>query len=184
MVYWGSLEGRYTNRQKETLMANAKEAVEEGTKAVVIKPDLTKYHKGVSGSGKKTMNCGDEIAAALDGFTVEEIRSVASKMTDVSQKDLEAKYEHLNVGMQIMNLRNRIRGAVNKLDKAHEGDKAVVAGLPTLTLYTEKGAAAVTKRRAADAKAKADREAKAAAAAKAKADKPAKASKKTAKKAA
>lgn len=182
MVYWGSLEGWYTNRQKEILMANAKEAVEEGTKEVRIKPDLEKYVNGVSGSGKKTKNCGDAIAEALDGFTVEEIRSVASKMTDTPAKELEAKYEHLNVGMQIMNLRNRIRGAVNKLDKAHEGDSKVVAGIPTLKLYTEKGAAAVTKRRAVAAKAAEDRAAKAEANAKAKATKAA--SKKTDKKAA
>jgi len=153
-------------------MANAK--AEEETKEVRIKPDLEKYVNGVSGSGKKTKNCGDEIATALDGFTVEEIRAVASKLTDTSQKDLEAKYAHLNVGMQIMNLRNRIRGAVNKLDKAHEADKAVVAGLPTLALICEKGQAAVTKRRAAQAKAAEDRAAKAEANAREKAAKEAK----------
>jgi len=153
-------------------MANAKE--DEGTKEVRIKPDLEKYVNGVSGSGKKTKNCGDAIAEALDGFTVEEIRAVASKMTDTTQKDLEAKYEHLNVGMQIMNLRNRIRGAVNKLDKAHEADNAVPAGLVQLGYEVEKGQAAVAKRRAAAAKAKEDREAKAAKNAEAKAAKPAK----------
>lgn len=159
-------------------MADAKEGTEE--KEVRIKPDLEKYVNGVSGSGKKTKNCGDEIAAALDGFTVEEIRAVASKMTDVTQKELEAKYAHLNVGMQIMNLRNRIRGAVNKLDKAHEADKAVVPGLKTLAYETEKGQAAVTKRRAAQAKDKADREAKAEKNAEAKAAKEAKGKKKAA----
>lgn len=145
------------------------DAKEEGPKEVRIKPDLEKYVNGVSGSGKKTKNCGDEIAQALDGFTVEEIRAVASKMTDTPVKELTAKYEHLNVGMQIMNLRNRIRGAVNKLDKAHEADKAVVPGLKTLGYETEKGQAAVTKRRATAAAAKKDREAKAEANAKAKA---------------
>ena len=163
-------------------MANAKEeVVEEGTKEVRIKPDLEKYVNGVSGSGKKTKNCGDEIAAALDGFTADEIRAVASKMTDTPVKDLEAKYSHLNVGMQIMNLRNRIRGAVNKLDKAHEADKAVVAGIPTLKLETQGGQAAVTKRRAASAKAAEDKAAKAE---KAAADKAAKEAAKPAAKAA
>jgi hypothetical protein len=150
-------------------MANAK--AEEETKEVRIKPDLEKYVNGVSGSGKKTKNCGDPVAEALDGFTVEEIRSVASRMCDIPVKELTEKYEHLNVGMQIMNLRNRIRGAVNKLDKGHEADKAVVAGLPTLALETEKGQAAVAKRRAAAAKAADERAAKAAAKAK---EKPAK----------
>ena len=86
-----------------------------------------------------------------------------------------------------MNLRNRIRGAVNKLDAAHEKDKAVVAGLPTLELLCEKGRSAVAKRADDAAKAAAKKEAASAAkaalknAAKATAKK---ASKKKAKKAA
>lgn len=131
---------------------------EQEAKPVSIKPDLTKYHSGVSGSGKKTKNCGDDIAAALDGFTLDEVLAVASKLTDVTQKELRAKYEHLNTGMQIMNLRNRIRGAVAKLNKAHEADASVQSGSVHLTLETEKGTAAVAKRREAAATAKAARE--------------------------
>jgi hypothetical protein len=147
---------------------------EEAVKAVVIKPDLTKYVNGVSGSGKKTKRANDPIAEALDGFTVEEVATVAANMCDVPAKDLLAKYEHLNVGMQRMNLGNRIRGAVAKLDKAHEGDKKVVAGLPTLNTLCAKGQAAVAKRKASAAKTREDREAKAAKNAEAKAKKDAK----------
>lgn len=143
----------------------------EEVKAVVIKPDLTKYVNGVSGSGKKTKRANDPIAEALDGFTVEEVAAVASSMCDVPAKELLAKYEHLNVGMQRMNLGNRIRGAVAKLDKAHEADKAVVPGLKTLAINCEKGQAAVAKRTAAATKAREDREAKAAKNAEAKAKK-------------
>jgi hypothetical protein len=123
--------------------ANAAEEVEG---AVRIKPDLEKYVNGVSGSGKRTKNCGDDVAQITDGFTVEELAAVTSKMRDIPANDLLDKYDHLNVGMQAMNLRNLIRGAVTKLDKAHEDDKAVVAGIPTLKLLGEKGQAAVTKR--------------------------------------
>jgi hypothetical protein len=158
---------------------------DQEAKAVEIKPNLEKYVDGVSASGKKTKNCGDPIAAAVDGFTVEEIRAVASKMTDVTQKDLEAKYAHLNVGMQIMNLRNRIRGAVNALDKAHEKDNAVVPGLEALKLHCEKGRAAANKRADAATKEKAAKEAEAAKKAEEKAAKAAaKPAKKKAKKAA
>lgn len=153
--------------------AAQKEEVEEG--GVRIKPDLTKYVNGVSASGKKTKNCGDAVAIATDGFTVEELARVASKLRDVTAKSLIEKYAHLNIGMQAMNIRNLIRGGVTKLDKAHEADNAVVAGEATLALECEKPQAAVAKRNAAADKARADREAKAAAKAEAKAKDEAKA---------
>ena len=161
--------GWYTNRQKEKLMANAKDEVEEGTKEVRIKPDLEKYVNGVSASGKKTKNCGDEVAVATGGFSVGELVSVASKLRDIPAKELVAKYEHLNVGMQAMNLRNLIRGGVSQLNKAHEGDNAVVSGTPTLALLCEKPQAAAAKRAVTAQKAADDRKAKAEANAKAKA---------------
>ena len=159
-------------------MADAKEGTEE--KEVRIKPDLEKYVNGVSASGKKTKNCGDDVAVATDGFTIEELARVASRLRDIPAKELIAKYEHLNVGMQAMNLRNLIRGGVTKLDKMNEADKAVVAGLPTLKIECEKPQAAVAKRGAAAVKVKEDREAKAAKNAEAKAAKEAKGKKKAA----
>lgn len=149
------------------------EANEE--KAVRIKPDLEKYVNGVSGSGKKTKRTNDPVAEALDGFTVEEVANVAARMCDIPAKDLIAKYAHLNVGMQRMNLGNRIRGAVAKLDKAHESDKQVVPGLKTLAIECEKPRQAVAKRRAEAAKAAEEREAKVKAKADAKAKSEAKA---------
>lgn len=149
----------------------AKEKEVEVEKEVRVKPNLENYVNGVSASGKKTKNCGDDVAVATDGFSVEELASVASKLRDIPAKELIAKYAHLNVGMQAMNLRNLIRGGVSKLDKAHEADKAVVAGIPTLKLECVKPQEAVIKRNEVAAKAKADRETKAAANAEAKAKK-------------
>ncbi len=134
---------------------------EAEVKEVRIKPKLENYVSGVSGSGKRTKNCGDDIAAALDGFTLEEVQKVASKMRDIPVKELAAKYEHLNVGQQRMNLGNLIRGAVAKLDKAHDKDKAVVPGLKTLKIECDPFADAVSKRTKAAATAKAEREKKA-----------------------
>ncbi len=148
-------------------MANAKK--EEAVKEVRIKPKLENYVTGVSGSGKRTKNCGDEIASALDGFTLEEVQKVASEMRDIPVKDLSEKYAHLNIGQQRMNLGNLIRGAVAKLDKAHDKDKAVVPGLKTLKVLCDPFAGAVAKRTKAAADAKAVREAKAAKSAEAKA---------------
>ena len=159
------------------------EVKEEGTKEVRIKPKLENYVNGVSGSGKRTKNCNDDIAQAVDGFTLEEIQKVVSKMRDIPVKELSEKYAHLNVGMQIMNLRNLIRGAVSKLDKAHDKDKAVVAGLKTLKIECDPFAGAVKTRNKTAADAKAAREKKAEENAKAKA-KAAEAKAKEAKKAA
>lgn len=142
----------------------------EEQKEVRIRPNLENYVDGVSGSGKRTKNCGDDVAQLTNGFTLDELYAVTSKMTEITQKDLKEKYGDLNPGMQAMNLRNRIRGAVGKLDKAHEADNKVVAGVPTLKLETQKGRDAVAKRAAAaEAEAKkkaAEREAKAEAKAK------------------
>lgn len=143
-------------------------AEKEEAKEVRVKPNLETYVTGVSGSGKKTKRSDDPVAQALDGFTVEETANVAARLCDIPAKDLLAKYAHLNVGMQRMNLGNRIRGAVAKLDKAHEADKAVVPGLKTLGIECAKGQEAVTKRRDAQAKTKKEREDKAAANKKAK----------------
>jgi len=142
---------------------------EAEVKEVRIKPKLENYVNGVSGSGKRTKNCGDEIAQALDGFTLEEVRKVASDMRDIPVKELVAKYEHLNDGQIRMNLGNLIRGAVGKLDKAHDKDKAVVPGLKTLKVHCDPFAGAVKARNKAAADAKAAREKKAADNAKAKA---------------
>ena len=121
-------------------MANAKE--ESAPKEVRVKPDLSKYVKGVSGSGKKTMRTNDHVAESLDGFTLDD------------------------VGMQRMNLGNRIRGAIAKQDKAREKDKSVASGAKLLEVACEKPRAAAASRAKAAAKKKADAEAKAAAKAK------------------
>jgi len=135
---------------------------ENEVKEVRIKPDLEKYVNGVSGSGKRTKRADNPVSEALDGFTVQETAQVAQGMGIAKAAELLEKYAHLNVGMQKMNIANLIRGAVTKLDKAHEADKAVVPGLKTLAINCEKGQAAVAKRRDAAAKAKEEREAKAA----------------------
>jgi colicin import membrane protein len=151
---------------------NAKQEVAEttSTSEVRIKPDLTNYVKGVSGTGKKTMRINDATAIALEGLNIEEVYAVASGLLDVKVPKLQAKYGHLNVGMQRMNLGNRIRGAVTKQDKAHEADNKVASGGKLLEIACEKPRAAAAKRLAAADKAKAEK-AKAAAEAKAKADK-------------
>lgn len=87
---------------------------EEGVRLNFTKID--EYVTGVSGSGKRTKNNGDDVAQAVDGFNLEELEIVATKL-GIELND----YSHLNYGMQVMNTRNRIRGAVNGLEKEEEG---------------------------------------------------------------
>lgn len=149
-------------------MANAKEG-KDAPKEVRVKPDLSKYVKGVSGSGKKTMRTNDLVAASLDGFTLDEVYAVAQELTETAAKELHARYDHLNVGMQRMNLGNRIRGAIAKQDKAREKDKSVANGAKLLEVACTKPRAAADSR--AKAKAVKAKEAEAKAAAKAKEEK-------------
>lgn len=151
----------YTGHSTTTTARRRKPMAEAEEKEVRIRPNLEKYVKGVSGSGKRTLRANDPVAEALDGFTLDEVYAVASKMTEITQKDLKEKYGHLNIGMQRMNLGNRIRGAVAKLDKAHAEDNKVASGLATLELECRKPREAVAKRAAEAAKAAKEREAKA-----------------------
>jgi hypothetical protein len=86
-----------------------------------VSPDTTKYQKTKAASGGASMNNGDAVAQALNGATLDETYRLAAKALGETQKALKEKYEHLNEGMQRMNLGNRIRGAVAKMEKAEEG---------------------------------------------------------------
>ena len=142
-------------------MADKNENVEneEGVRLHFNKID--EYVSGVSGSGKRTKNNGDEVAQAVDGFDLEELEVVAGKL-GIELPD----YSHLNYGMQVMNTRNRIRGAVNKLEKAEEGsgyaalDKAITKKLRTqVEKRLAQLAAEAEERKAAREAAKAEKEA-------------------------
>ena len=108
----------------EVVAVEAVEAVEaaveapvEATDKITIKPDLEKYTKAKSSTGAASMHNGDVIATELAGATVREVSEVAVKLT--GNEELETKYNHLNIGQQRMNLGNRIRGMISKIDKAN-----------------------------------------------------------------
>lgn len=65
-----------------------------------------------SASGHSTMDNGDEIAKQLRGADLETVYSKAAKILGESVKELQARYGHLNAGMQRMNLGNRMRAAM------------------------------------------------------------------------
>jgi len=142
---------------------------------VRIEIPTEKYVKAKAASGAVSRHNGDVVAASLEGLTIDEVYALASEVTEVSVGDLHAKYGHLNVGQQRMNLGNRVRGVVGKMnracDKAADAkvDAPHVTGDEYLTQLAEPFRDAVAYRAEAEAKAKAERDAERAAKAEAKA---------------
>lgn len=80
----------------------------------LINADLTRYEvsdKIKTASGRKAVDTADAVAKKLRGCDLSEAYKLASEVTGEAQTALRRKYEHLNPGMQRMNLGNRIRGA-------------------------------------------------------------------------
>jgi hypothetical protein len=69
-------------------------------------------HEAKTASGRPYVDIDDEVANLLRGETLEEIYTMTAEKLKVSRDSLIAKYEHLNVGMQRMNLGNRLRKAM------------------------------------------------------------------------
>jgi len=74
--------------------------------------DLSKYEsfKNVrTASGRPSIDVNDQVASKLRGKTLDEVYEVAAKVLDLGEGELRNKYDHLNPGMQRMNLGNRMR---------------------------------------------------------------------------
>jgi len=78
----------------------------------LIPANIEEYTKAKTAAGNSSLHCGDEVAGKLAGRTLDEAYALAAKATGQTVKDLQKKYGHLNVGMQRMNLGNKIRGAL------------------------------------------------------------------------
>jgi hypothetical protein len=149
-------------------------STEEGVR---VRPDISNYQKARASSGALSHHNGDPVATAVEGATPEEVYSLAASVLEVDVSELEDKYKHLNIGMQRMNLGNRMRGVVNKLNKAEEGSgdayiTEMASGLRETIDAREQAAAEAKAKLEAEkqAKAKAKEEAVAKAAAKAEAE--------------
>lgn len=73
--------------------------------------DLSNYVKVKTAAGNTSLSNGDELAKKLQGKDIEDVYRMAAKALDLTVKDLKSRYSHLNVGMQRMNLGNRMRAA-------------------------------------------------------------------------
>ncbi len=75
--------------------------------------DISGYEKVKNASGHTSYDNGDDVATKLRGKTLDEVYAHAAKTLKEPEKDLRAKYKHLNPGMQRMSLGNRMRKVVN-----------------------------------------------------------------------
>lgn len=62
--------------------------------------------------GNPSVNNGDEVATKLIGKDLDQVYAMAAKTLKVDESELRGQYQHLNVGMQRMNLGNRMRKAL------------------------------------------------------------------------
>jgi hypothetical protein len=81
----------------------------------VLKAYAPQYHRDKekkTASGNVSVDCGDELAARLRGKSLDDVYAFAAKALKEPEADLRKQYKHLNVGMQRMNLGNRVRAAL------------------------------------------------------------------------
>lgn len=72
--------------------------------------NFDKYVSNTTASGNKSYDSGDAVAAKLRGLSIGDVYDTAAAKLGVSVRTLKDKYSHLNLGMQRMNLANRMRG--------------------------------------------------------------------------
>lgn len=72
------------------------------------------YQRVPDKKGKVHVCNGDGVAQLLLNKEINEIYEIVAKKTGIAEKELRAKYHTLNLGMQRMNLGNRLRKVLSK----------------------------------------------------------------------
>lgn len=82
----------------------------------LLNPRPEKYVRGLGLTvyGNRTIDIDDKVAKMLRGTDLKEMYAIAAKALGTSARSLKAQYSHLNIGMQRMNLGNRMRKALRK----------------------------------------------------------------------
>jgi hypothetical protein len=76
--------------------------------------DLSDYQAVKSAGGNSSLDCGDGVAKQLRGMDLEDVyKEYARVFGKDDAAAMRKRYAELNVGMQRMNLGNRIRAAAN-----------------------------------------------------------------------
>ena len=142
----------------------------------LIKIKRENYVSTRTSTGGKSLHNNDDVAQGLAGLNIDELYQIAGKFLAFPMKvakaaiedidELQEAYSKLNVGMQRMNLGNRIRARVTKIDvEIAKADAAAVkdgkepkvskSGADKLTGILSPFVKAAAKREADAAKAKA-----------------------------
>ena len=90
---------------------------------VRLKPDHSRYGHAVKADGKKSYDNGDKTATFLRTCSLERSYALVVAFGMADQHD---KYEHLNKGMQRMNLGNKLRGVLQR-EKFDNFEDAITA---------------------------------------------------------
>ncbi len=152
---------------REEAAARRRELIQAGEDPRLVKPDLTRYtiHKEQkTASGRPAIDTDDEIARELRGLDLLETYSKAATVLGIPEEQLRAQYEHLNPGMQRMNLGNRIRGHLRGAEARKLREEAKAKREALAAEAKAKREAEQATKEAAKAAAKAEREAAKAAA--------------------
>lgn len=78
---------------------------------------------------RRLIDNGDPIATKLRGLDLDAVYALCAKETETPEKELRERYQHLNVGMQRMNLGNKLRGG-KKEPKVKKAKAPKVAKAP------------------------------------------------------
>lgn len=95
------------------------------TTGTVVRPNTENYTKIKTASGNSSLHNGDVVASTLASLTLGETFQAAVAMGVEPKKEFDTlgqQYGHLNLGMQRMNLGNRIRGIIAQLNKGNAKD--------------------------------------------------------------
>lgn len=95
------------------VIARAKKPIEERLNGVVYAGYLPQYEAYATtmrdGTVRRSIDKGDDVAHLLRGLSLEQVYAAVAKEAGQSTKTLVARFEHLNPGMQRMNLGNMLR---------------------------------------------------------------------------
>jgi len=97
--------------------AREKMPIEQRKNGIVPAVYLPRYVKTKLANGGSCLDNGDSVASHLRGLELGEVYELVADKLGCSEKELMARYGHLNPGQQRMNLGNRLRGFYKQLER-------------------------------------------------------------------
>lgn len=97
--------------------AREKMPIDQRKNGIVPAVYLPRYVKTKLANGGSCLDNGDSVASHLRGLELGEVYELVADKLGCSEKELMARYGHLNPGQQRMNLGNRLRGFYKQLER-------------------------------------------------------------------